>query len=298
MENTGYTAASVVYRHMFQRPYFGIAAHSAPLYLGNGNHEGELGWLTDDLPVLARNARQGTYPVPLSATSDSLTGFYQGYDHNSSTYAWEWGDALFIMLDNYRSTVLKPKDGKVSCWEWSFGETQYRWLQSVLSKSTAQFKFLFAHQISGGSDEGRGMADLYGTLWEWGGYSDTGVWEFNKYRPTWEKTLHEVLRDYGVTAYFKGHDHFFCRQEMDGVTYQLVPQPGGGYAADSAGTQYYQSCISGMIRNSGHLRVHVAKSCATCVTIEYVAGSEASQSDKYPNGQILYSYTINTSVGK
>jgi len=47
-----------------------------------------------------------------------------------------------------------------------------------------------------------------------------------------------VMVDTGVNVYFHGHDHFYARQEKDGVIYQLVPQPAHenmrvpGYAAD------------------------------------------------------------------
>ncbi len=57
------------------RPYFGLLNADAPLFLVNGNHEGELGWLlkgTDNLAVWSTQLRQLYYPNP------TPNGFYTG----------------------------------------------------------------------------------------------------------------------------------------------------------------------------------------------------------------------------
>jgi hypothetical protein len=62
------------------RPYFGLIGDSVPLFLVNGNHEGELGWLLKgkdkDLPIWSTQLRQLYYPGP--APDD----FYSGSSTN------------------------------------------------------------------------------------------------------------------------------------------------------------------------------------------------------------------------
>ncbi len=44
-------------------------------------------------------------------------------------------------------------------WQWTLGPAQYQWLENTLAGSTAKYKFVFAHQVSGGMDDyGRGGA--------------------------------------------------------------------------------------------------------------------------------------------
>jgi hypothetical protein len=49
---------------------------------------------------------------------------------------------------------------------------------------------------------------------------------FETHRPDLEMPIHDLLAENGVSIVFHGHDHFFARQERDGIVYQLVPQPG------------------------------------------------------------------------
>ena len=37
--------------------------------------------------------------------------------------------------------------------------------------------------------------------------------------------FHQLFVDYGVNIFIHGHDHLFVKQELDGVIYQLAPQP-------------------------------------------------------------------------
>jgi hypothetical protein len=48
-------------------------------------------------------------------------------------YAWEWGNALFIVLDPYMYTKSKPE------WGWTLGLQQYTWLKNTLSISGSDF---------------------------------------------------------------------------------------------------------------------------------------------------------------
>ena len=119
------------------RPYFGILGTDAPLFLVNGNHEGELGWLlTHDkdknLPIWSTQLRQMYYPNPVpnnfytgnDASDPNLGGIRDGY------YAWTWGDALFVVLDPFWNTSQKPQpDDLNNNWNWTLGREQYDWLK-------------------------------------------------------------------------------------------------------------------------------------------------------------------------
>jgi hypothetical protein len=67
---------------------------------------------------------------------------------------------------------------------------------------------------------------------------------------------------YGVSAVFHGHDHFFVKQERDGIVYQEVPQPGHPRAeARSAADYGYRSGV--ILPGAGILRVRVTPKVAT-----------------------------------
>ncbi len=148
--------ATVDRRYLYERGNFGKIAHSVPLFLVNGNHEGEEGWslngTSNNVAVWATMARKKYYlnPVPgvfYSGDSDEeqFVGLRESY------YSWSWGDALFVVIDPYWYTTTKPKRGGVSDnWRWTLGEKQYQWLRQVLETSDATFKFIFSHHMVGG----------------------------------------------------------------------------------------------------------------------------------------------------
>jgi hypothetical protein len=268
------------------RDYFGITGPSVPLFLVNGNHEGEDGWALDGtadvLPVWAATARKTYYPVP------SIGSFYSGSTEKEpfvgewdSHYAWEWGDALFVVLDPYRYTTTDPrKSGDV--WDWTLGADQYAWLEKTLSTSDATWKFVFSHHVLG---EGRGMIELAG-LGEWGGEDKDGSDRFATERPGWAMPVHDLFVNHGVTVFFQGHDHLYARQELDGVVYQEVPQP--ATTGDPANEGAYRSGT--VLAAPGTLSVTVASSG---VTVRYVRSSVTSSGSPGPdNGDVVTSYTI------
>ena len=269
---TSYEQVAATYREM--RPFFGLLAGSAPLFLVNGNHDGELGWRlngtgADNLAVWATQARQAFYPNPTpgtfysgSTTTEPLIGVRDGY------YAWTWGDALFVVLDPYWYSTEKPRapDGADN-WDLTLGEAQYQWLKQTLEASDARFKFVFAHNLVGGMDQnirgGIEAADKY----EWGGKNADGSWGFTDHRPGWAMPIHQLLVENDVTIFFHGHDHLFVKQDLDGIVYQEVPQP--SYASydktHSAGEYGYTH--GDVLGCCGYLRVAVSPAA---VTVDYV----------------------------
>ena len=279
---------AITARHLLYRPLYGSVCHSVPLFLVIGNHEGEVGWrlngTKDALPIMASNTRNKYYPNPLP---DS---FYSGNTKKepfvglrANYYAFEWGDALFVVLDPYWYTVKKTG------WGWTLGTEQYKWFEKTITESKAKYKFVFSHQLVGGDGKnGRGgkeFADLY----EMGGYNADGTWGWDRYRPDWDKPIHTLMVDNNATIFFHGHDHFYCKQEMDGVVYQEVPQPSNRSLTHITGTEYgYKEGV--LLPGRGFLKVTVSP---TKVTVDYIRSylpNEENATRK--NGEVAYSYTL------
>jgi hypothetical protein len=264
------------------------------MFLVNGNHDGEAGWSLargeGSVAAQAANARRTYYPNPVPE------GFYAGGAGSAasglrdSSYAWEWGDALFVVLDPYSATARKPGPNG-DLWDWTLGETQYRWLAEVLRTSTRPYKFVFSHHIIGDVRGGIEWAGLY----EWGGNGADGIDAFDEQRPGWGTPIHDLFVKYGVTIFFQGHDHLYVRQELDGVVYQEVPQPatqGGDPQRMAAEYRYLSGDILG---SHGHLEVTVA---GTGVTVAYVhTGAGAGDRSGYANGDVVHTYTIPRPAG-
>ena len=304
-EKVGITtdAGVVQIRRDVRRNFFSIVGHSVPVFLANGNHDAELGWLrdgtTNNLAVWGAIARGLYYPVPQPG------GFYSGSqvaDDNlpaprDGFYSFTWGNALFVILDPFWYTTPKPGTGP-DLWGWTLGTNQYAWLQQTLAQSTATFKFVFLHHLVGGSVDGlaRGGVELakYG---EWGGYNSNNTWGFATRRPGWAMPIQSLLLSNGVTAVFHGHDHLFVKQDLDvngdghpELIYQECPQP-SATNYNSTGTATGYSYTNGVILgNSGHLRVTVT---ATTATVSYVrAFLPAHEGNGKTNRMVSYTYTL------
>ncbi|KYC52089.1 MAG: Calcineurin-like phosphoesterase [Candidatus Methanofastidiosum methylothiophilum] len=276
-------------RHILLRQYFDIIGADVPLFLVLGNHEGESGWelngREDNIAVWASIIRKQYYPNPVPNdfySGNSIEEKYVGL--REDYYAFEWGDALFVVIDPYWYTQKKPS---IDGWEWTLGIEQYDWLKKTLEGSDAKYKFVFTHHLVGGDDQGRGGIEK-ARFFEWGGYNPDGSYGFDTKRAGWGKPIHQLLVENGVDAVFHGHDHFFAKQELDGVIYQLVPQPSHPgtivNTADKYG--YFNGDILG---GSGYLRVTVSPSN---VKVDYVRSSLGSGEDDYTSGVVVYSYTI------
>jgi hypothetical protein len=276
-----------------QRYYFGLIGHAAPIFLVLGNHDGEETKVTGandvgGLAVWSCNQRKWLFPNP------SPDAFYTGNAEErpyvgllEDYYAWTWGDALFVVLDPYWTS--RSTRGGTEPWNMTIGKTQYDWLTCTLRASTAKYKFVFIHQLVGGLDEsGRGGAEAAG-LFEWGGHEMTGENTFAAHRPGWDKPIHSLLVETGVTAVFHGHDHFFAHQQRDGIIYQLVPQPAHRNFRTYPGIEYgYET--GDFLPNSGHLRVKVAPEG---VAVEYIRAATPDMASRgVHNGAVAFTYAI------
>ncbi|MEE4216288.1 MAG: metallophosphoesterase family protein [Xanthomonadales bacterium] len=291
--------ASVEQVYLQQLPYLGLAAHSSPIFLVNGNHEQAAKYLLDGTPdnvaIWAQNSRNRHFPQP--APDDFYGGNPEPVEHIGllrNYYAWTWGDALFVVIDPYWHSEV-PVDGAFQSrgksresWKKTLGDTQYRWLAETLEQSQASFKFVFAHHVSGG---GRGGAKLAG-LYEWGGHNQKGQWEFDRYRPGWKLPIHPLMAKNGVTIFFQGHDHVFATEKLDGVVYQTLPEP-----ADPNYALYFEEAFAGtVLPNSGRVRVTVSPDK---VDVEYVATVLPSdENTARQDGAVLHRYSIPARSGK
>jgi len=280
-------------RYLVQQSYFSLLCHSVPLFLVLGNHDAEAGWecdgTADNLAVWSTLLRKYYFPNPQpngfytgSETEEDFVGLCQNY------YAWQWGDALFVVLDPYRYTQRKGGN-KSDGWDWTLGEKQYHWLRQTISNSNATFKFVFCHQLIGGDAQGRGGVEWV-SYYEMGGHNIDGTWGFDQRRPGWDKPIHLLMVENNVTIFFHGHDHFFAKQELDGIIYQLVPQPSHRNYKKASQAQEYGYLSGEILPNSGHLRVIVRSSE---VIVEYVRTylPETENAERI-NSQVSHTYRI------
>jgi phosphodiesterase/alkaline phosphatase D-like protein len=306
-----YTESAVTGRYTLQLPYLDLVGRSSPLFLVNGNHEQASLWNyslppdannTNQIPVWAQGARNLYYPSP--APNDPNTGtFYSGNPTSlpgigplRDYYAWQHGDALFVVIDPYWTSPAMVDNGigpntsgnkTADRWLVTHGDTQYAWLKRTLEQSTAKWKFVFAHHVMG---TGRGCVEI-ANQWEWGGQNADGSDGFAAHRPAWALPIHQLMAANNVTIFFQGHDHLFARQQLDGVTYQELPNP-----ADFTYTAFNADAYTSgdVLPNSGYVRVTVSPAA---VRVDYVR--EFLPKDESPgqqSGQVAFSYTIGSAT--
>lgn len=290
-------------RYLLQRKYIDSITHSIPFFLVVGNHEGEQGWRyiepSDDLAVISTQARKKLIPNP---TSDN---FYTGnlddipeFGLREDYFAWEWGDALFVALDPFWYTTVKPHDaptgsgGSRDGWDWTLGKTQYDWLYQTLSNSNKKWKFVFIHHLVSTTfgNENYHYYGMGGTeiaeFFEWGGDNEDTTGGFGSKRSTWQHDpIHDMLVNQGVTAVFHGHDHF-CGFQHDGIHYIECPQPGdSGYTTGHKTLGWYNQ--GDFYPNSGHIQVEV--NGTQSVTVKYI---QAFLPGDRNNGNVAHQITI------
>jgi hypothetical protein len=268
-------------QYLAQRFYLGQISPSIPLFLALGVHDGESGRYDDGSPdclaVWSNLLRKRYFPNPVPDgfyTGDRFPQPRRGLLQNY--FAWEWGDALLVVLDPYGYSTRQRGGG--DGWSWSLGREQYDWLAKTLAGSRAKFKFVCLHNLLCGDQASRGGVEIAGFN-EWGGKNPDGTEGFTQHRPGWPMPVHQLLLRNQVTAVFKAHDNFYARQELDGILYLMVPQPsfaGNDRIRDLQTYGYKQGTFIG---NSGHVRVRVSPEKAV---VEYVKSSpEKLIADRY-----------------
>lgn len=288
---------AVDYVYLNQRSYLGILGKYSSIFLVNGNHEQAARYLldgtADNAAVYAGNARIKMFSLP--SPDDFYTGDEKTVKHIGllrDYYAWQWGDAHFIVLDPYwhskvavDNTAGAKEKKKRDLWDITLGSTQYNWLKKTLEESKAKYKFIFAHHVLGTGRGGVEMADQY----EWGGKNQKGIWEFDKKRPDWEMPIHKLMMKHNVSIFFQGHDHLFAFQKLDGIVYQSLPNP-----ADLTYTAFNENRYrSGeTLPNSGFIKVIVSPEK---LKVDYIRSYLPGDATKdHPNGEVAFSYEISS----
>ncbi len=118
---------------------------------------------------------------------------------NELYYSFVAGNSLFIVLDSCLDDRAQRIEGE-----------QLKWLEGVLARSDQQHKFVFLHH------------PLYTELGKGHHAHDS----LDKY-PEKRDRIAALFAKYKVNAVFAGHEHYYERRTVDGVTYIIT---GGGGA--------------------------------------------------------------------
>jgi 3',5'-cyclic AMP phosphodiesterase CpdA len=221
-----------------------------------GNHEAEFDFSgvsghDSNLMDWSENARFKYLP--------NSYGVYGGGEEGNY-YAFEWGDALFVILDSYRYNTVAPQTGD----DWVLGDEQMDWLEDTLQSSSKEWKFLFSHHILGGADKG----NKYNYGDGGGKYSQTGD----------QKIINDLMEQYNAQIFFYGHVHLFAHDWDDSgsVDYVTSSVSGGQDVCAIKRIGMYDNEIC----EKGYTIVEVSPNSVNFSFINFVDGSS------------LYSFTI------
>jgi flagellar hook assembly protein FlgD len=276
-----------------------------------GNHEEINGWdddgTADNTAVWSGKAFLKWFPSPLPSS------FYAGNTTPhpeiglpGNYYAFNAGDLRFRVLDPYLYSMTRPHNGhgetggSLNNWDWTIGDAQYEWLTNDLATQEAPFSMVILHHktstyVGAGYHYGRGGIEVASNAiagrptFEWGGEDSTGAYVLPQHRPGWLEPIHDVLLRYETQIVTKGHDHFWARQNLDGITYLTLPKPNdtGQHTGNLWGWRWsanYPEEVTLFESNSGFVNMIVHPSE---VTIEYI------QSFPYAGaGTVLDSFTL------
>ena len=225
----------VLGNHEQEAGFFQKGTDDPPEYLWNelSSTQYHQKWATEARLRFVPNPRRDTYPeggegAPGYDTAAEWGAGTDPWNNGISSniqnfYAWTWGDALFIVLDPCRYTLVGSTVFTTSPSEWTLGPTQMSWLQDVLAASTASWKFVIAHHQVGG-----GLIDVGGDSIEDGGteraYARGSAVEAD-HPGTEQALIHQLMLQHGVQFFVYGHDHAFCDSVKDGIHYICCGRP-------------------------------------------------------------------------
>ncbi|CAM9450133.1 unnamed protein product, partial [Heterosigma akashiwo] len=256
------------------RAYYGKLLDKMPMLSIRGNQDGEFGFTLDDeepLSVWTATARKKYFPQP--------NPDYKFYDANTQKepylnngwvedyFSFRWGDALFVTLDPYWYTRGNVHDA----WDWTLGREQYNWFANVLRENSGappprcphppQYKFVLSHNLLGAQGASQRGGAEWARFYEWGGHEEDGTDVFRARRPGFGGgdgvPVHDLLVKHGVDIFFHGHDHFYARQEVDGVVYQLCPKPDEKRLEPFENRDAHNYQFGVQLPGAGHLEINV-----------------------------------------
>lgn len=106
--------------------------------------------------------------------------------------------------------------------------------------------------------------------------------------------IHQLLCATKVNIVFHGHDHFYAREELDGVIYQLVHQPGARNNQKTFAEEYgYKQGV--FYPSSGFLSVEVS---AAITTVSYIRSTLPDlDGQAMRNASVTHTYQVETKLG-
>jgi predicted phosphodiesterase len=254
-----------------QRYYMGRIAHSVPIFMVLGNHDGERG-SDPEMSDWSLKQRHTYFPNPTD-----------GNDKHSY-FAFEWGNALFIGLDPFWATTKRGASG----WEMTLGEAQYRWLtkrspaakQRCVLSSSITWSAAWAVMCAAEPNQP--------PTWNGAAKTPTAARASKSIAPAGSCRFINSSSNMASALVFHGHDHLFVKEELDGIIYQEVPQPGHPSGGTRSAEEYgYTGVILG---SSGHVRVMVGENEARVDYMRSIVPG-VTRSD-LNNGAVEHSYAI------
>jgi len=212
------------------RKMYSALTPQVPLYLVQGNHDGESSY--DGARVPAKKYRRKYFKQP---------GLPHGGSIDENYFPLLWGGdflnssaPLFIILDNesYNQPDVLPKKPE----DWTLGALQKAWLKALLTYDT-KWKFTFFHHVLGGWPRGTNEEltdNAYGR-----GPLFTGA-DYKDYCPdpslVEQVELTQWMTEGRLSVAFYGHDHIFHSRSITG----------------NAGQKMYGICV-GSTKHKGEL---------------------------------------------
>lgn len=98
------------------------------------------------------------------------------------------------------------------------------------------------------------------------------------------------MKENKATIFFHGHDHFYDKQDKDGIVYQECPQPSNRNITNTSAADYgYKEGV--ILPGRGYILVSVTSSSVKVDYVKTLLPAEENANAK--NGDIAASYTIN-----
>jgi len=281
-------------------------ACSAPLFLINGNHDGEIGGnlpkkgvqIESSLPVTFARLRNTYFsnPAPGNFYSGNKEIAFKSVGLLKNYYAWNWGNSFFAVLDPYWNTLTHVHD---TPWEWTLGKNQYDWLNEALEHSPSTLKFIFTHQLVGGVfgtklGFGGGGDESFLKYFEWGGLDHlTGEYAFGINRPGWEHgPIHEIFVRNKVSVVFRGHDHLYHLGQLDGIFYNTLPKTSAKEFGKSGWIERGYASAESVLLTSGHTEVQVSQTNAVVSLRSSVTNELLHQYTVYASAAVVNDHLL------
>lgn len=279
-DTSSFADALVRYRMVWGKTLLGRLAATHPVFVMNGDHEGEAGYQDDDVNAWSRAAREMTLPkLP--------TGVLRG-PPGTLAFAIETGPVLLVALDVHSNTVETP----LAPSDWHLGAAQMAWFVDTLGSSTRPWKIVLAEHLVGG------LGEPGAALWKGrGGITATDTNDPSGTFLGEQAQVHEAMRALGGNLFVSAHDHVAAWGVKDGVAYLLAGRAGGvghpwadeaWYAQamdyDGDGVPEYDSGTTGT-REPGHV---VVEADDAHLRVIYVHASL----DAAANGETLLEFTL------